>query len=131
MGRKPSPLARHRSLSERHRQAHANFLKRVSPMLEAQRYVECLSRASVSTKAQVAEVFGVSRPRVTQCMNLLKLPREIQDYLLDHNDDPVVRGYFTERRLRPLTYLEAPEDAVARFGEMIEEATEARSVWSA
>jgi hypothetical protein len=99
-------------------------------MLEARRYAECLSRESVATKAQVAEIFGVSRPRVTQCMNLLKLPQEIQDYLLQHDDDPIVRGYFTERRLRPLTYLDEQDDIIHRFEAMVEEAHRTPGIWS-
>jgi len=47
-------------------------------------------------------MFGVSRARVTQYLNLLKLPLAIVDYLADCTV-PGVLNYFTERRLRPLT----------------------------
>jgi hypothetical protein len=47
-------------------------------------------------------MFGVSRARVTQHLNLLKLPSGIVNYLADCTD-PDVLGYFTERHLRPMT----------------------------
>ena len=116
MGSKPRQLARFASVSERQQQAHANFLGRVNPIIEARRYAELLSRESVSTKAQVAEIFGVSRPRVTQYLNLLKLPKVVRDYLLEHDDEPVIISYFTERRLRPLTYLSEHDEINSRGG---------------
>ena len=130
MGTKPRQLARFVSVNERQRQAYASHLERLNPILEARRYATCLSRESVATKAQVAAFFNVSRPRVTQHMNLLKLPKPIQDYLLEHDDEPVIRGYFTERRLRPLTYLDDNDDIVRRFKAMVEEAHSAPGIWS-
>ena len=47
-------------------------------------------------------MFGVSRARVTQHLNLLKLPPAIVNYLADCAN-PDVTSYFTERRLRPMT----------------------------
>ena len=129
IGTKPPQLARLANVTRRHGQNYDNFLRRTNPILEARRYAECLTRESVTTKAQVAEIFGVSRPRVTQYMNLLKLPQVIQDFLLAHGDDPVVRNYFRERRLRPLTYLKDPDDIVCRFEEMVGNARRTPGVW--
>ena len=72
-------------------------------------------------------MFGVSRGRVTQHLNLLKLPSRIVDYLADCTD-PVVLGYFTERRLRPMT-MKADKAEVLRWfsaavSEIKERATE-------
>jgi hypothetical protein len=47
-------------------------------------------------------MFDVSRARVTQHLNLLKLPSRIVAYLADCTDLNVL-SYFTERRLRPMT----------------------------
>jgi hypothetical protein len=48
--------------------------------------------------AHVAAVLGVSRPRVTQIMNLLLLAPEIQEAILDLPE----RSTITERRLRAI-----------------------------
>ena len=46
---------------------HLKYLKTHSFVLdEACRYLECIERKGVDTKAEVAEIFGVSRARVTQ-----------------------------------------------------------------
>lgn len=44
-------------------------------------------------------MFGVSRARVTQYLNLLKLPSAISVHLAE-SSDPKIIGYFTESRLR-------------------------------
>ena len=72
------------------------------------------------TRAEVAEIFGISRARVTQYLNLLKLPSVIVGFL-ETNEDPATLHYFTERRLRPLTRLENDEDKWEQFEEMLEE----------
>ena len=48
------------------------------------------------TKSQLADKLGISRVRVTQILNLLKLPKERQDYILEHGKDELI----TERMLR-------------------------------
>ena len=86
---------------------------------EARRYFECFERKGVDTKAEVAEIFGVSRARVTQFLNLLKLPQIIIHYL-DHNQDNLlIRKFLTERRLRPLTWIDDDEECVRRFESLI------------
>ncbi len=42
---------------------------------------------------------GLTRARVTQIMNLLKLPAEMQDFLLGLDDAKQIRKY-SERKLR-------------------------------
>ena len=87
---------------------------------EARRYQECFERKGVDTKAEVAEIFGVSRARVTQYLNLQKLPKLILHYL-DHNQDNLqIRKFLTERRLRPLTWIDDEEECKKKFYEMID-----------
>ncbi|MFH1777328.1 MAG: winged helix-turn-helix transcriptional regulator [Candidatus Omnitrophota bacterium] len=47
---------------------------------------------------QLAKKLGISRVRVNQILNLLKLPKEKQDYILKHGKDEMV----TERKLRKI-----------------------------
>ena len=57
------------------------------------------------TLSQVAKHFGVTRVRVWQMLNLLKLDKRIIDYLLNISD-PKENNFWTERRLRTLLRLE-------------------------
>jgi len=56
-------------------------------------------------KAEIAEIFGVSNARVTQYLNLLNLPKRIIKFLDNNIENIIVRKFFTERRLRPLTWI--------------------------
>ena len=71
---------------------------------EARRYQEYLERKDVNTKAEIAEIFGVSRARVTQYLNLLKLPNQVIKFLDTNIGNLEVIKYFTERKLRSLTW---------------------------
>jgi len=48
------------------------------------------------SQTQLAKQLGISRVRVTQVLNLLKLPKEKQDYILKNGKDKLI----TERTLR-------------------------------
>jgi hypothetical protein len=48
---------------------------------------------------EIAKKEGLTRARVTQIMNLLKLPSDFQQYLLRLDDPEEIRKY-SERKLR-------------------------------
>lgn len=54
----------------------------------------------VNNQADLAKRYGMSRARVTQYLNLLKLPDEIINFLKTNKDKESVLRYFTERRIR-------------------------------
>jgi hypothetical protein len=61
-----------------------------------------LDDGEVESLSEIAEKEGLTRARVTQIMNLLKLPPDWKDFLLglnDHNDHKEIRKY-SERTLR-------------------------------
>ena len=74
----------------------------------------------MNTKVEVAGIFGVSRARVTQYLNLLKPPREIIQFLEKNKENLQIRKNLTERKLRPLTWIENEEQCVKKFYEIIE-----------
>ena len=86
---------------------------------EARRYQECFERKGVDTKVEVAEIFGVSRARVTQYLNLLKLPKSIIHFLDENRENLQVRKNITERKLRPLTWIDDEEQCTKRFFEIV------------
>ena len=89
-------------------------------ILEARHYQDCLEDVPDRTRAEVAEMFGISRARVTQYLNLLKLPPVIVGFL-ETNEDPAILHYFTERRLRLLTRLADDQEKWEQFEGMLEE----------
>ena len=100
---------------------HLEYLNNHSFVLdEARRYQECFERKGVHTKAEVAEIFGVSRARITQYLNLLKLPKSIIHYLVENQDNLQIRKFLTERKLRPLTWIDNEEQCMKRFNEIID-----------
>jgi len=90
-----------------------------SPLLEAQRYSGILKNDPfVKTQADLAREMGVSRVRITQVMNLLKLAPEVQERLLGLEDETAVR-YFSEHRLRALVQIENTERQVKEFQKIL------------
>jgi hypothetical protein len=70
------------------------------------------------SKAKIAAREGLSRARVTQLMNLLKLPKEIQNEL---NDPPVPLEIhsFTERELRRILACHNQEAQLRMWRELV------------
>lgn len=101
---------------------------RPHPLMLAYRFKERLDRGVVNSKAELARRMGLSRTRVTQALNLLKLPRPIIQFLANCQD-PAILGYFTERRLRPLTKLANDAEKTDGFGSMLAEATSNLAVY--
>ena len=58
-----------------------------------------LNDGVVNSMSEIARTEGFTRARVTQIMNLLKLPAEMQVFLLGLDDAKLVRKY-SERKLR-------------------------------
>lgn len=101
---------------------HYKFVEGLNnPIVEALKYQECFERKGVNTKAEVGEIFGVSRARVVQYLNLLKLPNPIIDYMIKNCEDKTVCQFFTERRLRPLTQIEDKMKCLEKFNTLLNE----------
>ena len=62
----------------------------------------------MNTRAEIAEHYGISRARVTQLLNLLRLPQAVLSPLADSGD-----GKWCEPRLRGLLVLPSQEDQIA------------------
>jgi hypothetical protein len=62
----------------------------------------------VDNRDELAQRYGISRARVTQVMNLLKLPPELLDLLAESGSSK-----YSERQLRRILALPSPEDQIA------------------
>jgi len=61
-----------------------------------------LDEGEVGSLNEIAAKEGLTRARVSQIMNLLKLPDEMRDFLLGLDDPKEIRKY-SERKLRGIT----------------------------
>jgi hypothetical protein len=72
------------------------------------------------TQARIAARAGISRARVTQIMNLLALPVEIQDFLLNP-PAPLQMSDFSERSLRQIVAVGDPGFQLRQWRERVAE----------
>jgi hypothetical protein len=86
---------------------------------KARRYADTLARNPKLTKSQLARDLGISRIRLFQVLNLLKLPDAVLESIASH-DSPECKTVLTERRLRPLTQLDTEAEQLARFSELLD-----------
>lgn len=79
-----------------------------NPVTLAREWQGKLTGGECSSPATLARRLGVSRARVTQVLQLLKLTPKVLEILIDLGD-PLPSPIVTERRLRSLTRLAAEE----------------------
>ncbi len=82
------------------------------PFYIAEKFQNQLETGSVN-KADLARRHGMSRARVTQIMNLLKLEPEIREEILNMSNGD--QRYFTERKLRKIAGLSSPKKQLQVF----------------
>lgn len=70
-----------------------------NPIYLALQWRKDLSEGKYSSSVDLSRKMGVSRARVTQVLNLLKLPEEIIE-ILKEKGDPLPKRVITERSLR-------------------------------
>ena len=90
------------------------------PFLLAQSWRQEMKDDTKLNKARIAAREAISRARVTQIMNLLQLPAEIQAGLL-RPPAPLDIHSFSERRLRALVSCGEQEAQLARWRELVQE----------
>lgn len=120
-GQKPDYLQGVRP-SQRAWQCFLGRQQRENPIRVADRFLAQARLPSCCTYAQVADHFGVSRVMVSNHLALLtRLPGNFLDWLRSC-DDPMMLGYFTERRLRPVTRIKVQAKQAALLDQMVMEA---------
>ena len=81
------------------------------------RYKKLLDEPQINSFTDIANEMGVSRARVTQMLNLLKLAPYIQKYLLNLVYTQKIK-YFTERRLRQIAVLKDRQEQIKIFNKL-------------
>jgi ParB-like chromosome segregation protein Spo0J len=82
-----------------------------NPICLAREWQHALNDGKFASLAALARHLGVSRARVTQIMNLLKLAPEVIQ-MISSFGDPLRSPFVTERRLRPLLSLNLEQQKV-------------------
>jgi len=90
-----------------------------NPITIAQQYKDLLDSGLVQSQTDLAQLLGVSRAKVTQMLNLLKLDEEIQEYILGLDETDGRLKVLTEWRLRELVKIEDGKVQLERFGELV------------
>lgn len=88
-------LQRDRIISKRKLQHQNHINSYVNPIKQAKAYQEVMQEENLNQN-QLAKKLGISRVRVNQVLNLLKLPEDQQKYVLEHGKKEMI----TERQLR-------------------------------
>ena len=83
-------------------------------------YKQMLDGGEAESQADLARLLGVSRAKVTQILNLLKLEGEIREFILSLDDTDQWLEVLTERKLR--VWVKLPKKRqVEKFRKMVEE----------
>ena len=69
----------------------------------AREYKKMIDTGEVKNQAELARIKGISRARVTQILNLLKLDKNIIDNL-EQIGDPIDKKVISERELRKIIH---------------------------
>jgi len=70
-----------------------------NPVYLAKEYKEMIDSGNVTNQTELAKIKGISRARVTQILNLLKLDKNII-LKIEQIGDPMYERIFSERKLR-------------------------------
>jgi len=92
---------------------HKPIQMKPNPIQTALNYAKLYEGLANPSMEKVGQHFGVSRVRVCQMMNLLKLDKRIVDYVANITD-PKENNFWTERKLRKMLKV-APIDQYAEF----------------
>ena len=74
-----------------------------NPIYLAKEFKEIIDSGKVKNQAELARIKGISRTRITQILNLLKLDKSIIDDL-EQLGDPMDRKAISERELRKIIH---------------------------
>ena len=80
-----------------------------------------IDQGQADSLADLSRILGVSRAKITQTMNLLKLAPEVQDIMINLEKKDKRLQILTERRLRPLVQIENGAEQHKRFQKLIDD----------
>jgi len=104
-GKAPYGISTDKRITRRLLKEHKPVVCKLNPLITALKYHQLYQQTGSMT--DVAQQFGVTRVRVHQMLNLLKLDQRIIDYI-QNIDNPRQSNFWSEHRLRKIATL--PKD---------------------
>ena len=112
-GKSPYGISTDKRITRRLLKDHRPVICKPNPIVTALKYQKIYNQTEYQSMEKVAREFDISRVRIHQMLNLLKLDQRIIDYLTNITD-PKKNNFWTERKLRPLLRL-GKEQQMAQF----------------
>ena len=106
-GKAPYGISTDKRITRRLLKAHRPVVCKPNPIVLALKYQKIYDDPDYQSMEKVAQEFGVSRVRIHQMLNLLKLDQRIINYIQNIND-PMKKNLWNEHKLRRIARL--PED---------------------
>ena len=103
-GKTPYGISTDKRITRRLLKEHRPVVCKPNPITTALKYQRIYNEANYQSLEKVAQEFGVSRVRIHQMLNLLKLDQRIIDYINDITS-PRQSNFWTEHRLRQIVQL--------------------------
>ena len=94
---------------------HPNYLKK------ALYYHELLEKGHIESQTELAKQAGISRTKTRLILRLLKLDKEIKDFIFKLDDTDPGLNFLSVYRLQPLLQVKSKERQRRKFWEMIKE----------
>jgi hypothetical protein len=103
-GKSPYGIRTDKRITRRLLKAFRPVVCKPNPITVAMKYQKIYNDSAYQSMEKVAQEFGVSRVRIHQMLNLLKLDERIINYIIDITN-PRQNTFWTERRLRQIAQL--------------------------
>ena len=118
-GKAPYDISTSKRINKALLRHHRPVVCKPNPITIALKYQKMYQDSAYGTMEKVGQQFGVSRVRIHQMLNLLKLDQRIIDYIIDITN-PRQSNFWTERRLRQIAQTPA-EMQYKKFQKMLNE----------
>ena len=103
-GKAPYGISTDKRITRRLLKEHRPVICKPNPITTALKYQRIYNETEYQSMEKVAQEFGVSRVRIHQMLNLLKLDQRIINYIIKITN-PQQNNFWTERRLREIAQL--------------------------
>ena len=107
-GKAPYGISTDKRITRRLLKEHQPIVCKPNPITVALKYQKMYEDSAFQTMEKVGHQLGVSRVRIHQMLNLLKLDQRIIDYI-QNITNPKESNFWTEHRLRKLALLPKKE----------------------
>ena len=118
-GPQPAALDGQRGIRARAWRAYHNRMRQEPAWERAERYHQMMQAQGCRSVRALARTTGGDHSRMARALKVLELPERVLEALRAHTDNPRVRAYFSERRLRQMVRQNRPEMTILQELEQV------------